>query len=485
LGFRKGRPSKKVVIINGPPGSGKSVIAAKLWAELVNQKSLPDQPVVLTTTSTAQNSNWRGLFAKAARSVRAQGLVKKATEYVPITTHDVGEIRGLHPEITLEDAAKWREHLVTIEKLGYGRDRPQDNEILISIVDEAHALINPEHADARGQFGFAVAAGPLAYHIIRGSVVSIFLLDPKQGFRERETTSIQDIRTWATELGVQTIVEVNLEGSQFRCGGMTEYTDWLEAFLRGDDPSELIKIAARWRLQPRMNPRQIGAPMAADAPRMPRVAPRGLEFELVDTPADLDARLRGRISGGASARLLASYARKWRTRGVGSPHRLPPGQMDFHIPYEATGRMHHWSRPWNFVPQGHDYTAFIQGSPGYPMALDPLCEVGCPYAVRGFDFDYIGVLWLSDLVYRSGTWRVQLDHVHETGLKPQLRRARAEEDPEGQCHRALLQKVTQAYRILLTRAIHGVYVWVEDDETRSHLAHLLDDGAGRRRSRSS
>ena len=49
---------------------------------------------------------------------------------------------------------------------------------------------------------------------------------------------------------------------------------------------------------------------------------------------------------------------------------------------------------------------------GVPIALpiwvgvDPLCEVGCPYVVRGFDYDYVGVLWLSDLVWR-GRWVTQ------------------------------------------------------------------------------
>jgi DUF2075 family protein len=32
----------------------------------------------------------------------------------------------------------------------------------------------------------------------------------------------------------------------------------------------------------------------------------------------------------------------------------------------------------------------------------------------------------------------------------------------------------RGYRILLSRAIHGVYLWVEDDETRRHLESLLN-----------
>ena len=81
--------------------------------------------------------------------------------------------------------------------------------------------------------------------------------------------------------------------------------------------------------------------------------------------------------------------------------------QDFCEPYVEDGENRLWSRVWNFVPQnGNDYTAFIRAAPGSRMADDPLCEVGCPYAVRGFDYDYVGVLWLEDLVWRNGRWEV-------------------------------------------------------------------------------
>src|SRR5207249_3553417 len=52
---------KRVVIVEGPPGSGKSAIAARLWASLVTDKRLPEGGVVFTTTSQSQNSNWSAI----------------------------------------------------------------------------------------------------------------------------------------------------------------------------------------------------------------------------------------------------------------------------------------------------------------------------------------------------------------------------------------------------------------------------------------
>lgn len=106
-----------------------------------------------------------------------------------------------------------------------------------------------------------------------------------------------------------------------------------------------------------------------------------------------------------------------------------------------------------------------------PIAQDPLCEVGCPYAVRGFDFDYVGILWLSDLVWRDDHWELQPDHVFETGLSRILGRVKKNPDPKSQDYEQLLAKIAQGYRILLTRAIRGVYFWVEDAETRDHLVN--------------
>jgi len=107
------------------------------------------------------------------------------------------------------------------------------------------------------------------------------------------------------------------------------------------------------------------------------------------------------------------------------------------------------------------------------MASDPLCEVGCPYAVRGFDYDYVGVLWLDDLIWRDSHWKVNTASVHESGIMSVAHRARREATVGGPACRELLERVGQAYRILLTRPLKGAYLWVPDNETRAHLEASL------------
>lgn len=443
-------PKKQVIVIEGPPGSGKSVVAARLWASMVTDDRLGDGSVVVVTTSVAQRSVWSSLFRRVGGAAAA-GVVKGSNSFVPISTQSLGRLRTQYGSEFASDADEWRDNVQLLRDRGVDfQSGSADDEYLVSIVDEAHALINPEHVEGRGQFGFAPTLGPLAWHIIRASTVSVFLLDPEQGFRDRENTTVADIKEWAAELGAEQITEVSLKGAQFRCAGSAEYIEWVEGLLRGDSPEALAALAKQWR--------------------------EVFDFRLVNTPEALEDALRRPIQEGRSARLLASYARKWKTKGAARPHALPAAQKDFHERFIRNGKPAYWSRVWNYIPRnGTDYTWFVQAPPGSPMHEDPLCEVGCPYAVRGFDFDYIGVLWLNDLVWRDGMWRANPAEVYDTGLN--LSQAAAKREREyGDAHRRLGEALAQAYRVLLTRGLGGCYLWVEDPATRDHLQRCL--GAG-------
>ncbi|MFZ3376182.1 MAG: DNA/RNA helicase domain-containing protein [Chthoniobacterales bacterium] len=103
------------------------------------------------------------------------------------------------------------------------------------------------------------------------------------------------------------------------------------------------------------------------------------------------------------------------------------------------------------------------------MAEDPLCEVGCPYAVRGFDYDYVGVLWLNDLLWRDDHWEINAATVHERGMANLARQARREKSQTGRATQQVLDRTLRAYRILLTRALKGSYIWIADTETKRYV----------------
>jgi uncharacterized protein len=487
--------AKKVIVIEGPPGSGKSVVAAKIWAALTTDQNLPEGPIVFTSTSASQNSNWAHLFSATATTGAGAGVVKKATSYTPISTHRLGTLRKKYGADLLENAGAWRENIQLLRNMGVAfNEGSRDGEYLVSVVDEAHALINPEHVEGRGQFGFVTGLGPQAYHIIRVSQVTIFLLDERQSFRIRENTRVNDLKTWAGEVGAE-FFTVSLAGNQFRCAGSKEYVDWVEALLEGESAEICRVLASAWNHAGKQQdegskpanviafPKDVPILKVADdvtpyGAKKKAVRPLSgrLDFRIFDNPAAMERSLRDRIAEENSARILAPYARRWSTRDQSAPHDLPYQMKDLVIPYEEGGEKKHWAKIWNFVPNnGSDYATYIQGKEGSRIGADPLCEVGCPYAVRGFDWDYVGILWFSDLVVNpeAKRWLADPKHIHETGFSTLTSRAKKEKGIDGPHQRNLLEAVAQCYRILLTRPIRGVYLWFEDQETRRHVESSL------------
>lgn len=441
------RPERLVVLVDGPPGSGKSVLAAQLWARLALHPEV-DGNVVLCTTSGSQRSNWEHLFSDVSKSSAGAGLVVPANAFNPgLQPKWIKDCRSKGMEMAVSD---WRANLEAFRESGKTWRSP-DSHFAATIVDEAHALIDPTAPNAEGTppSGWCVHAGPQAWHIIRSSKISMFLMDAEQSYRDNETTTPASIERFAQEFAGTRVIRVSLEGAQFRCGGSKEFTDWVEGVLA---PVRPVPASTSWR-------------------RTPQNLSGKFEFELVDSPRLLEDALRARHVQGASVRLVASYAREWLTKAEASPHGLPDDRKDFYFELAREGRTERWAKIWNYAP-GQDYTYFVQGRQGTPIGNDPLCEVGCPYVVRGFDFDYVGLLWLPDLIWRGGGWQVDLSQVHETAWpKTKAAAKRAKTDPAPMAN--LLQRVRRGYRILLTRAIKGVYVWCSDPETRDHLGTLF------------
>lgn len=496
-----GGESRKVIVVEGPPGSGKSAVAARLWANLVTDEDTPDGNVVLVTTSQSQSSNWTYFVDRVANQRAGRGVARKATSFSPLTIPQLSRLRSESGLPNLYRRAEdWRLHLKDLAQRGVrGNAGAEDLSCVVSLVDEAHALINPERPHGVGQYGFVTGLGPQAFHIIRCSRLTVFFLDPDQSFRSRENTTIEDIETWAKDLGA-TVERVSLQGVQFRCAGSSEYVAWVESLLRGALPALNRVYASAWYEDPALHRGHAAAvpgsnvvvlrarrqePVAglleareATAGHVlqgSRLSSIGMDLQVFIDPFSMEKALRQHI-GNYTVRLVSTYSRRWLTGGSTYPHNLPAEQMDFReIVQLADGKRRIWSRIWNFVPGGNDYTAFVAGRAGTPIHDDPLCEVGCPYAVRGFDFDYLGLLWLDDFLWRDGKWVVNLQNVHESGIRTLVNQARHEGPvaPVGPRGTEVVEKVRQAYRILLTRAIRGVYLWVPDAETREHVSSSL------------
>ena len=287
---------KAVIIVEGPPGSGKSVLAARLWATLAQDARIKGS-IVFTTTSGSQKSNWESIYERLGSSRAARGIVIAANKFNPgLTPIWVNAQRKKKLSVTVD---RWRSNLALYKRMG-NRSRIADDSMAVTIVDEAHALIDSSAPGAAGvpPSGWCHHAGPQAWHVIRGSQVSVFFMDAEQSYRDNETTTAERIRACAKDQGARILSTISLGDAQFRCAGSKEYVDWVEALLSGG-----TSRPTSWRSTAKK---------------------KGFDFEIVDDPEAMDERLRAHLRAGRTARLLAAYGRQWKTKGVVRPHALSP-----------------------------------------------------------------------------------------------------------------------------------------------------------------
>lgn len=484
--YNSASDEKHVIIVQGPPGSGKSAVAINLWFEsvlkYVNIKNKKDQNVTYVTTSSSQCDNWSHIFKTEGGTYNASRLLIKANAFNPgLSGYKIynKKHRYLDPldQQNPEKYTYWKKENGELKKaylqeywkdyLDYMEGKNdityKDNQHLLSIVDEAHALIDPSSRDfsCNKISGWCYQAGPQAYHIIRASKISVFFMDNRQGFRENETTKISDIRRIAREHFSVEPEFVDLSDMQFRCGGSTEYVDWIENLFT----SHPLHNATKWLSE--------------------------IPMEIVDDPFELDRRLRAyQKTPQEQMRLVSSYSVKWispdRSKLLGEHiHDLPKTKenMDFYLDINS-GK---YTKVWNVLEgkkkKEASYTNYILGT-SENMSKDPLCEVGCPYVVRGFDYEHIGILWLDDLIYRHETgWNINLSHCEETAIQSIRKKVRKSNkgkemipyDEKDPYIKELFERVTGTYRILMTRATKHNLIYIKDKETRNYILTLLTD----------
>lgn len=454
---------KSVIIVEGPPGSGKSAVAINLLLETIGNYAGKGN-IFFVTTSASQHHNWAYVFTSAGKLRKGWGIQKIAASFKPQGINSVNVLQPVFP--SYYDAVKnTMDPLHYEDYVNYAMTLPQkeygDNVDFLTITDEAHALINPLSPLYTGhKQGFANYTGPEAYHIIRRSKVSVFFTDPNQSFRDFESTSIQDIENIGLHLGA-TIIHVDLGKMQFRCAGSVDYIKWVDGLFT---PTP-VKNHPTWD--------------------------KLFDVQVFKSPSDMEAQLRRK--GTSSIRLLSSYSREWVSEKKLKKMHTPGVPYDFDLLDRGGG---HWKNYWN-NPEG--YEIFVQAVKGSSMETDPLCEVGCAYVVRGFDFDYVGVLVLGDVVWRTDKWMIKMGNCHETATKSRRKMAREElkkmlvakgykkgvaqglvekgefpaDDPLLPYTQYLFKTIKQAYRILLTRGIKGMYLCIPDDETRKYIQSLL------------
>jgi uncharacterized protein len=244
--------------------------------------------------------------------------------------------------------------------------------------------------------------------LIDVSQTAVFLIDDRQVVRPDEIGSADLIRQTAKANGAE-LHEIKLE-AQFRCSGSDAFIQWVENTLELERTPTVL-----WNLND------------------------SFEFRIVSSPEALDAAIRGRLDEGHKARLTAGFCWPW-----------SDARDDGTLVDDVTAG--DFRRPWN-AP--HDARRLAKGIPRAQLwAYNPGGEnqVGCIYTAQGFEFDYVGVIFGLDLVYRPGEgWTGDKGNSHDRSVKRSGDR--------------FVELVKNTYRVLLTRGMKGCYVCFLDKAT--------------------
>jgi len=185
----KSRGGRQVFIVEGGPGTGKSVIAIRLLAEVLKQKRM-------------------GFFVAPNRAFR-----ETLVEYLAKGN------RGYREDGQALFQSSWSFH-----EADYDKDRRFE----VLIVDEAHRLKNAGHM-YRGK--------NMVEDMVRAAKISVFFVDDTQQVQWSDIGSVSEIKRVATNFGALCHAPIKLT-SQFRCNGSGSYLNWLDDTLQIRETAE-------------------------------------------------------------------------------------------------------------------------------------------------------------------------------------------------------------------------------------------------------
>lgn len=349
---------RRVYLVHGGPGTGKSVIAVNLMANLLRD-GIPDH--LLRPGIAAVPDNVRKRLPE-----KGGGHIALYCPYVTKTDAP----RKVYESLLAGHSAsgkRWHRNMLEGLFLGAGRFKSAVPSPVYAglIVDEAHRLkATDRFNDNRNGHGNYLEG------IMTSAYTTVFFLDDRQQVSTEDAGSSETIRNLAARHGME-VYEDELS-TEFRCVGSNAFVDWIDRLLYGP---------------------------AGQVGRFPRT---GYELKIFDDVTEMhdaviakddEAKARARGGGYVTSRVVAGYCWNWVSRNH-------PGIPDVVI--REHGKT--YEKYWNLAAE----TPFAIG--------ESQQEIGCIHTVQGLEFAYVGVIIGPDLRFEQGsvvtdrTKRARTDH---------------------------------------------------------------------------
>jgi len=288
--------------------------------------------------------------------------------------------------------------------MSYGDAEP--NSIDVLLMDEAHRIRE------RTGYPFKSTGRLQIEDLLRAARISVFFVDDYQAVRRGEIGQSIFIRQQAEKMGC-TVYEYSLE-SQFRNGGSEKYSQWIDHTLHIRETA-----TTEWKQED------------------------NFEFQIMDSPHAVEQAIRDKVAEGYSGRMMAGFCWPWTKQA------------------DADGELHKdvvvgdYIRPWNADEKTKGMRRGIPKSQYWAYEDAGIDQVGCIYTAQGFEFDYAGVIFGTDLRYNPdrAEWEGFPENSHDSAVKGA----------------DYLQLVKNTYRVLLGRGMKACYVYFMDKETERYF----------------
>lgn len=286
----------------------------------------------------------------------------------------------------------------------------------VLIVDEVHRL--NEKSGLYGNLGENQIR-----ELVQASGFSVFFVDDHQRVTLKDIGSAKGIQEEAQKCGAETHV-LDL-ASQFRCNGSDGYLAWVDDVLQ-------IRETANTDLN------------GVD-----------YDFRVCATPNELRDLIIASNTISGRAQMVAGYCWDWKGK-------KNPDVLDLVIPE------HDFAAKWNLDKDGGLWI----------MQPGSVNEVGCIHTCQGLELEQVGVIIGPDLIVRDGflvtdaSKRSSQDrsiHGYKTWVKKDPEAARSAAD----------EIIKNTYRTLMTRGMHGCFIYCIDPETREYFQAMVGLEASR------
>lgn len=262
-----------------------------------------------------------------------------------------------------------------------------------------------EHSNDYGVPKQFRSKNPQVDDLIKPAKLSIFFLDEHQIVRPKEIGSIALIKDAAQKFGVQ---DSSIAEFELKTQFRCSGSD---AYLQWLDKLLEIRDIDFARFDSKM------------------------EFKIFDSPLELKKAIDEKNSQKPnSSRIVAGFCWGW-----SDPK--PDGSLvndvkigDFQMPWENKKMFWKWATDSSGMEQ-----------------------VGTVYTAQGFEFDYIGVVFGNDLIWNK--LKQSWESVPNNSFDTQVTRN----------NKDLINHLKHVYRVLLSRAHKGVYVYFMDDDTKGYF----------------